>query len=71
MDSNTRLLTLLNVSATKYGRRKWSAEKGPSEKLNKRTKTVVTEVVVDEIEREPEQPVDQNGVEEEGACLAS
>ncbi|KIY74080.1 digestive organ expansion factor [Cylindrobasidium torrendii FP15055 ss-10] len=65
MDSNTRLLTLLNVSATKYGRRKWSAEKGPSEKLNKRNKTVVTEVVVDEIEKEPEQPVDQNGAEDE------
>lgn len=34
--TTTQLLTLLNVSATKLGKRKWDAEKGPSEKLNKR-----------------------------------
>ncbi|KAJ6498953.1 digestive organ expansion factor [Mycena sanguinolenta] len=39
-DTTTRLLTLLNVSATKAGKRKWTAVDGlPSEKLNKRKKT--------------------------------
>lgn len=35
--TTTRLLTLLNVSATKAGKRKWSAaDEFPAEKLNKR-----------------------------------
>jgi U3 small nucleolar RNA-associated protein 25 len=35
--TTTRLLTLLNVSATKAGKRKWTAvDDFPSEKLNKR-----------------------------------
>ncbi|KAF7376468.1 DUF1253-domain-containing protein [Mycena sanguinolenta] len=39
-DTTTRLLTLLNVSATKAGKRKWTAvDEFPSEKLNKRKKT--------------------------------
>ncbi len=37
-DTRTKLLTLLNVSATKLGKRKWNleSETRPSEKLNKR-----------------------------------
>ncbi|KAJ7824661.1 digestive organ expansion factor [Mycena olivaceomarginata] len=39
-DTTTRLLTLLNVSATKAGKRKWTAaDEFPSEKLNKRSKS--------------------------------
>lgn len=37
-DTRTKLLTLLNVSATKFGKRKWNTETEtrPTEKLNKR-----------------------------------
>ena len=40
----TKLLTLLNVSATKAGKRKWTSEVSrPTEKLNKRKATSFTE----------------------------
>lgn len=36
-ETTTQLLTLLNVSATKFGKRKWSSDDSrPKEKLNKR-----------------------------------
>lgn len=42
----TKLLTLLNVSATKVGKRKWSSEVSrPSEKLNKRRVVAFTEPI--------------------------
>ncbi|KAF8199770.1 digestive organ expansion factor [Mycena galopus ATCC 62051] len=52
-DTTTRLLTLLNVSATKVGKRKWTAVDGiRSEKLNKRKPA---RFMVDS--EEPEAPV--------------
>ncbi|KAJ7646964.1 digestive organ expansion factor [Roridomyces roridus] len=74
--TTTRLLTLLNVSATKAGKRKWTAVDGfPTEKLNKRTKSVgfaataeVTEIIVDATADSIDvDPPEAEGEDEEGA----
>ncbi|KAJ6521901.1 digestive organ expansion factor [Mycena vulgaris] len=83
--TTTRLLTLLNVSATKAGKRKWTAvEEFPAEKLNKRKTArftleetslseetpAATEIVIDA----PVEPIETDppevGGEDEGALDA-
>ncbi|GJE85252.1 digestive organ expansion factor [Phanerochaete sordida] len=55
-ETTTQLLTLLNVSATKAGKRKWILDDTrPSEKLNKRRNVQFGEVQVNELEDTPEE----------------
>ncbi|KAF9028435.1 digestive organ expansion factor [Hymenopellis radicata] len=65
--STTRLLTLLNVSATKYGRRKWSLSQGPAPKLNRRKSVSITtdtpEPAPMDVEMQEEPPVPVNNTE--------
>ncbi|CAL1706732.1 unnamed protein product [Somion occarium] len=59
-ETTTQLLTLLNVSATRAGKRKWTADEAkPSQKLNKRRTTVQLEessAVTLEVETAPGNP---------------
>ena len=60
-ETTTQLLTLLNVSATKAGKRKWILDDTrPSEKLNKRRSVQFGEVHVNELEETPEQTPEQD-----------
>ena len=62
-ETTTQLLTLLNVSATKAGKRKWeSDEPRPKEKLNKR-RVVLFEEPTTTIAAEASEPV-ENGTKE-------
>ncbi|KAK7443522.1 rRNA-binding ribosome biosynthesis protein utp25 [Stygiomarasmius scandens] len=67
-NTTTRLLTLLNVSATKAGKRKW-ADYVPAEKLNKRkTKTVKTVSITEQADETPQisrEDEDEMDVDEE------
>jgi len=67
-NTTTRLLTLLNVSATKAGKRKW-ADYVPAEKLNKRkTKTVKTVSITEQANETPQvsrEDKDEMDVDEE------
>ena len=55
-ETTTQLLTLLNVSATKAGKRKWILDDAkPVEKLNKRRNVQFGEVQVKELEDSPEE----------------
>ena len=66
-NSTTRLLTLLNVSATKYGRRKWSVSQGPTQKLNKRKSVVVVEEKAEDITMSVEETVAEAIEQAQGA----
>lgn len=74
--STTRLLTLLNVSATKYGGRKWSISHGPAPKLNRRKSGSVSveppESTTMEVEPQEDPAVTAEKKEEEdaeGMCI--
>lgn len=55
-ETTTQLLTLLNVSATKAGKRKWILDDArPSEKLNKRRNVQFDEGKINELEDTPEE----------------
>lgn len=55
-ETTTQLLTLLNVSATKAGKRKWILDDTkPVEKLNKRRNVQFGEVQVNELGTSPEE----------------
>lgn len=64
-ETTTQLLTLLNVSATKAGKRKWILDDTrPSEKLNKRRNVQFGEVQVNELSDSPAEPSAENADED-------
>ena len=70
-ETTTQLLTLLNVSATKAGKRKWILDDAkPAEKLNKRRNVQFGDVQVNEQEtpaEETKESTDEDVVMKDGA----